>query len=65
MLDREISYYEKNKRKFRELYDGKYLVIKGHEVLGVFESHSKAYDETISDHEVGTFIIKHIVNKKY
>lgn len=64
MLDREIRYYEKNKSKFRELYDGKYIVIKHHEVLGVYDSHSEAYAETKSAHEVGTFIIKHIVSKR-
>jgi hypothetical protein len=63
MVDKEISYYEKNKRKFRELYDGKYIVIKDHDIIGVYDSHAEAYDTTVPENEIGTFIIKHVVKK--
>ena len=63
MLEREILYYEKNKRKFKELYDGKYIVIKDKEIIGIYDSHNEAYDNTVSTYEVGTFIIKHIVKR--
>lgn len=63
MLEREVYYYEKNKRKFKELYNGKYIVIKNKAIIGIYDTHSEAYHNTITDNEVGTFIIKHIVKR--
>jgi len=63
MLEREISYYEKNKKKFREMYAGKYIVIRDREVIGVYDTHMEAYDSAVAEYEVGTFMIKHIVKR--
>lgn len=60
MLDREINYYRKNRDKFKKLYSDKYVVIKGNDIIGIYESHDIAYHEARKNHEVGTFIIKYI-----
>jgi hypothetical protein len=58
MLDKEIRYYKEQRNKLIDLYDGKYIVIKTAKVIGVYDTHIDAYNETIKGHDVGTFIIK-------
>lgn len=60
MLEAELNFYRKNKAKLKKLYQGKYVVIKHSDILGTYETHAEAYNETVKEHEVGTFIIKHI-----
>lgn len=61
MLNREIEYYHRNWLKFRKTYPNKYLVFVGKKVVGVYDTHVDAYDATVQGHEVGTFLIKHIL----
>jgi hypothetical protein len=59
LIGNDISYYKDNKQHFTDLYAGKYLVIKGMEIVGIYESNSQALEETLKQHERGTFIIEH------
>lgn len=61
VLDREFEYYQKNKPDFLSKYEGKYIVIKGEKVLGVYDDRVKAVDETLEEHELGTFLVKQVV----
>ncbi len=61
MLLDEIAFYKKNRIEFTSLYDGKFLVIKGEQIIGVYDTRSRALDETIKIHAVGSFIIEHPV----
>jgi hypothetical protein len=58
MLDKELNYYISQRHKFLEMYDGKFIVIKNAKVIGVYNTHTDAYEEAKKVHEVGTFIIK-------
>jgi len=42
-LEVEIAYYKANKTDFLQKYEGKYALIKGRELLGVFDSPTSAY----------------------
>jgi hypothetical protein len=64
MLDKQIRFYRKNKPQFEEMYNGKYIIIKNMQVLGVYETHSEAYYEAIKNNDIGSFIIEHPVRKK-
>ena len=46
MLDREFKYYLENQDELIEKYNGKYLVIVGEEVKGVYENEESAYVES-------------------
>ena len=59
MLDKEFKYYVNNQRKLVAKYDGKYLVIKGEEVIGSYDSEDQASFETKKEHETGTFLIQY------
>jgi hypothetical protein len=58
MLDKELQYYIDNQSELVKNYKGKYLVIKGQSIIGVFNSEIEAYSETVKKHELGTFLIQ-------
>ena len=59
MLDVEIKYCSDNWDKFLDLYEGRYLLIHGKELIGVYDSHARAYEEARKQFKVGTFLIEH------
>jgi len=58
MLEIEFSYFQKNQKELAEKYSGKFIVIKGEAVIGAYETEREAYEKTIKDHELGTFLIQ-------
>lgn len=59
LIQQEIDYYKANRQLFLAKYDGLFLVIKGQQIIGVYPTKTQAYDQTIAQHEKGTFIIEH------
>jgi hypothetical protein len=58
MLEKEFKYYLDHQAELVEKYNGKFLVIKGEEIIGAFEAEDSAYFETEKSHEAGTFLIQ-------
>lgn len=58
-IQQDIDYYKANRQQFLKQYDGKFLVIKGKQIIGVYTNRTQAYDNTVVLHEEGTFIIEH------
>ena len=58
MLEKEFKYYLDNQTQLVEKYKGKFLVIKGEEVIGIYDSEDSAYFESEKTHELGTFLIQ-------
>lgn len=58
MLDKEFKYYLNHQEELVKLYNGKYIVIIGNEVIDKFDSASEAYIEVSKTHKVGTFLIQ-------
>lgn len=59
MLEKEFQYYLDNQPSLVEKYPGKFIVIKGEKVIGVYDSHGEAYDNSIKTEQLGTFLIQH------
>ena len=59
MLEKEFKYYKENQDKLVAQYNGKFVVIMGEEVIGVYATQLEAYNETIKIHARGTFLIQH------
>lgn len=59
MLDKEFKYYLSHQEELVKNYLNKYIVIKGENVIGSFDSQIEAYNITAKTHEVGTFLIQH------
>ena len=57
-LDREFEFYLEHQSEFVAKYEGKYVVIKGDNLLGAYESELEAIEETTKDHELGTFLVQ-------
>ena len=57
-LIREFRFYKQHQQDFARRYNGKVLVIKGHEVIGVYDNELQALRETSKTHEPGTFLIQ-------
>jgi hypothetical protein len=62
MLDIEINFYKANRLQFIADHHNKYLVIKGAEVIGIYDTNSQAQDEAIKMAPVGTFIVEHPID---
>lgn len=62
IIGEEIAYYKANRKDFIKLYEGKYLVIKGLQVVGVYKSRTEAHDTAIAEYGAGTFIIERPMN---
>lgn len=57
-LEKEFNYYLGHQDELVEKYDGKYIVIKGCEVIAAFDSEVEALEKTSKQHELGTFLIQ-------
>lgn len=62
MLEKEFQYYLKNQAELVEKYNGKFIVLKNEKVIGVYDSHSNAYTETLKSEQLGTFLIQHCLS---
>jgi hypothetical protein len=60
MLEKEFKYYIDNQIEFVQKYEGKYIVIIGNAVVGIYNTEIEAYDETKKKYELGTFLIQFV-----
>lgn len=64
MLDEEYKYFEKNKEDLLKKHENKFIVIKKSQVIGAYDTEKEAYEETVKNHEVGTFLIQKCVKNE-
>lgn len=57
-LKKEFNFYLKNQQKLIKKYNGKIIVIKNQEVIGVFDSEIEAIQKTSINHKLGTFLVQ-------
>ena len=62
-LEQEFKFYQDNKKKFYSQYNGKFIVIKGKEIIGIFNNRSTAIQETKKNHSLGTFLVEEITKR--
>ncbi|MEA3397937.1 MAG: hypothetical protein U9R05_10790 [Chloroflexota bacterium] len=58
-LEKEFNYYLDNQSDLLKKYEGKFLVIKGAEVIGTYDTELESLEETVKEHKLGTFLIQH------
>ncbi len=58
-IEKEFDYYLKHQSDLVKSYNGKFIVLKGDKVIGAYDSHADAYNETIRTDSLGTFLIQH------
>lgn len=57
-LEKEFKYYLEHQDELVKKYNGKFIVIKNREVIGVFDSELEAIEKTAEKHELGTFLVQ-------
>jgi hypothetical protein len=57
-LENEFKFYLENQSELVKKYNGKYIVIKNSEIIGVFDSEIDAVQKTSEHHELGTFLVQ-------
>lgn len=57
-LKKEFEYYLAHQGELVEKYNGKYIVIKNQEVIGVYDQELEAVQETRKEHELGAFLVQ-------
>ena len=57
-LEKEFEYYLEHQDELVEKYNGKFIVIKDCNVIGVFDSELEAVEETAKQHELGSFLVQ-------
>ena len=61
-LQKEFEYYIANQGDLVAVHGfGKYVVIKGEKVIGVYDDQIQAIKETSKTHTPGTFLVQHCV----
>lgn len=57
MLDQELQYYLTNQSDLVKKHNGRYLVIRGDEIVGIYDDILIAYRESKIKYDLGTFMI--------
>jgi len=59
-LKREFEYYLAHQDEFVKKYNGKFVVIKDQQVIGVFDDQARAVEDTSKLHDLGTFLVQKV-----
>ncbi len=59
-LEREYSYFLKNKESLLKNYEGKFIVIVGEELMGNFNTQEEALAEASKKYKPGSFLIQKV-----
>ncbi len=57
-LQKAFDYYLSHQDEIVSKYNGKFVVIRGQNVIGVYDAELKAIQETQKRHQVGTFLVQ-------
>lgn len=58
MLKDEFEFYLQNQKQLADKHNGKFLVIKNHKIIGVYDSELEAIQETSKTEKLGTFLVQ-------
>ena len=59
-LEEEFAHYVANQTALVEDYDGKVIVLKGKQVIGVYDTEREAVINTRRHHEPGSFLVQRV-----
>ncbi len=59
-LKPEFDYYLANQAELVKKYNGKFVVIKNRQVIGVYDDPATAVAKTKETHELGTFLVQKV-----
>ncbi len=62
-LEAELSYFDKHRAEWLRLYPGKFVVIKGEDFAGAYDTNEAAYDAGVARFGTQSFLVKQVVEK--
>jgi hypothetical protein len=60
MLENEIAFFEKNMEKWLSQYEGKFVLIKGEELTGVYDTNEEALTVAASRYGLSPCLIRRV-----
>lgn len=63
-LDREMKYYEANKKDLVKKCEGKFVLIRGDKLVGTFNSEKLAYEAGLKQFGNEAFLIRRVTKKE-
>jgi hypothetical protein len=64
MLEKEFQYFVSHQKELVKQFKGKFLVIVGEKVIGVYNTIEDAYKESLEKYAAGTFFIQECIPGK-
>ena len=64
MLEKEIAFYEKNLENWLSLYQGKFVLVKDEELVGVYDSNEQALTAGASLFGLASYLIRRVEKSK-
>lgn len=59
-LDRAFEFYLENQSELVEKFDGKFIVIKDDEIVGVYDNEIDAVTASTTKYPKGSFLVQHV-----
>lgn len=59
-LKKAFDFYLANQESLVRKYEGKFIVIKGTEILGAFDNEMQAVEKVSKSHPVGSFLVQFV-----
>lgn len=59
-LQKEFEYFLAHKKELLEKYNGQFIVIRDHKVIGAYRNELEAVTETRQRYELGTFLVQKV-----
>jgi hypothetical protein len=57
-LENEFKYYLENQDELVKQYQGKFIVIKNRQIIGIYDGEIEAIRESVKNHQLGTFLVQ-------
>jgi pilus assembly protein TadC len=64
MLEKELAFYEKNLDNWLSLYPGKFILVKGEELVGVYDTNEQALAAGASHFGLASYLIRRVEKSK-
>jgi len=61
VLEKELKFFEENKAKWLGIYVGKFVLVKGEEFIGVFDTAETAISEGAKKYGTESFLVRQVV----
>jgi len=60
----DFDYFLENMEELYRKYGHKFIVVKNHNIIGVYDNFVNAYESTIKTEKIGTFLIQECFDNK-